>query len=110
MRVERDLISDLLKEFFETQYKNGLQRRFVEALSSDFDTVLREFNDFICKKHSSSKSSIENINFHEALAMIMKEVCSFKLDCIKGHTKMLLESTERAKKKERITKDGKQFS
>ncbi len=89
---------ELLKEFFELQYKEGLSERFADVLSDDFNRVMHDFNDFVVKKHLGLSKL--DINFHDVVVVIINELCGFKLTAIKMHADMLTKSAKEAKQLE----------
>lgn len=95
--IEKSILVQMLKEFFDKQVQDGLQARFVNELSDDFDRVMKDFNDYVTKKNLQLDGNVNKVDFHDAAKMIMDEVCAFKIQAIKFQHKMLIESAERAK-------------
>lgn len=95
--TENTIMTNMLMEFFDKQISDGLQSRFINALSDDFDLIMKDFNDFIINKNLKLDSDINKINLHDVAKLIIDEICAFKIQAIKYQHKMITESANRAK-------------
>lgn len=95
--IEKSMMVQMLSEFFDEQMKEGLQKRFIQSLSDDFDVIMTDFNQYIMKKNLQLDSVVSRIDFHDATKMIMNEVCAFKVQAVKFQHNMLIECAEKAK-------------
>jgi hypothetical protein len=101
---EKAMMVAMLQEFFDNQLNEGLEKRFATQLSDDMDLIVKEFNDYVINKNLKLDPLINKINFHDAIKMIMDEVCAFKIKLIKYQHKIVTESAEMAKEMATIQK------
>ncbi len=93
--MEQNEVADtLLKEFFNSEPMLKVEDGFIDSLQEDFLKIMEIFRQFVANKLSDKKLPPE-FDFISAASLLVNEICSFKLACLRQHTKILLESAIR---------------
>lgn len=114
-----EIIDDLLRDFFRDQRSEGFENRFYNSLHEDFQVILDRFRRFVEDRYDrevadlrrglllghvdpeeiqkiNDRGTILEWNYHEVILKIIEEIGSVKIELVKEHTKMLLDSAEEA--------------
>ncbi len=100
MTDKEKVTAEFLKDFFEEQIKKGMQNFFLETLEKDFKSIMDEFGKYVVD-HQLRVEHYQ-LDFNDIIGLIIQEVCSIKLECVRAHCNHLLQNAAKSRMESRI--------